>query len=554
VRENMFVPQKGVVIDTLSQAIVNNRSGSNVERLYSLFTDTRLSYGKTFNNIHSLSVNTGFRFSDSKMESDYGFGYNSATDEYVTVGQGQAALRSVGGQNGNWRSLNVYGNMDYDLHKKYFWSFNLAADASSRFGSQISSSNQVLINDQPFALLPSASAAWLISSENFLAGNKFIDLLKLRTSFGYVGNDDIGNYTSRQYYLSQNFLGAQGLVRANIANPDLKWEMIEKFNVGLDAGIFNERLNMSIDDMLIQEPINTISGFDYALTNNGGMRTHGLEVGLNGRILNKSLKWDAGLNVSMYRNEITKLPMTRFTSNYAGATILTERGLPSNLFYGYKTDGIYKSNAEAGASNLSVVDGNGTKAAFGGGDVRFIDLNSDQIIDEKDRQVIGNPNPDFVGMFSNKLSYKRFSFDALLTFSVGNDIYNFIRRDLEGMNGLQNQTPIVLNRWRADGQETNVPKVAIGDPSGNSRFSDRWIEDGSYLRLRTISLSYDVPMKTKAFKYTRVYLTGNNLFTFTKYLGYDPEFSASDNVFQQGIDTGLTPQFKTVQLGVRVGL
>ena len=122
------------------------------------------------------------------------------------------------------------------------------------------------------------------------------------------------------------------------------------------------------------------------------------------------------------------------------------------------------------------------------------------------------------------------------------------------MNGLQNQTPIVLNRWRANGQETNVPRVAIGDPKGNSRFSDRWIEDGSYLRLRTVSLSYDVPMKTKAFKYTRVYLTANNLFTITKYLGYDPEFSASDNVFQQGIDTGLTPQFKTVQLGLRVGL
>ncbi|MEJ6980708.1 SusC/RagA family TonB-linked outer membrane protein [Pedobacter sp. P351] len=559
VRENIFIPEKGFLSDTLSQGVARNRSGSNVERLYSIFTDTRLSFDKTFDNTHTLSTNVGFRFNDNKMEADYGLGYNSATDDYVTVGQGQAILRQISGQNGSWRWLNMYANAGYDLFNKYFVNVNLAVDGSSRFGKNVS--DGLKLGSNSFAVLPSVSAGWLISSENFLANNKAIELLKLRASYGLVGNDDIGNYTAKQYYRTQNFLGAQGLVRGNIPNTALKWESIEKFNIGLDASFLNERLNLTADlfnntthDMLVQEPVNTITGFDFAFSNNSGMKSNGVELGLNGRLLNKSIKWDMGLNVSTYKTEITKIPGDRMLTNYAGGTILTQKGLEGNLFYGYKTNGVYSTSAEATAANLASRRNDGTVLAFKAGDVRFVDTNGDNFIDEDDRQVIGNPNPDFVGMYTNTLSWKRFSFDAMFSFSKGNDIYNAVRRDLESMNGTQNQSPMVMNRWRAEGQVTNVPRATFGDPNENSRFSDRWIEDGSYIRLRTISLSYDVPFNAKALKYAKLYLIGNNVFTSTKYLGYDPEFSATNSVFTQGIDTGLEPQFRTVQLGVRIGL
>ena len=559
VRENIFIPEKGVVADTLTKAIAENRSGTNTERLYSIFNDTRLSFNQTFNNIHSLSTNVGFRFNDSKMETDLGLGYNSATDEFISVGNGQAALRKINGQNGNWRSLNLYGNADYAFRKKYFASFNIAADKSSRFGKDAPS----------VALMPSLSAGWLVSSENFLAENKFIELLKLRASYGLVGNDDLGNYSSRQYYISQNFLGFQGLVRGNVANSSLQWETIGKFNIGVDASVLKERLSLSFDvfknhtyDMLIQEPVPTISGFDYTLTNNGGMKSSGIELGINARVLNNAVKLDMGFNIATYRNEITKVPNDRILTNYAGATILSQTGLAANLFYGYRTNGVYSSQAEATASGLFNKDLAGNIISVQAGDMRFVNTydspadiaNNIHVIDENDRQVIGNPNPDFTGMFSNSLSWKRLSMNLMFTFSKGNDIYNSLRSSLESMDGIENQLPSVNNRWRADGQVTSIPKAAIGDPTGNARFSDRWIEDGSYLRLRTLSVSYDVPMKARALKYTKVYLTGNNLFTISKYLGYDPEFSAGERIFTQGIDTGLEPQFKTIQLGVRVGL
>jgi hypothetical protein len=157
-------------------------------------------------------------------------------------------------------------------------------------------------------------------------------------------------------------------------------------------------------------------------------------------------------------------------------------------------------------------------------------------------------------MFSNVLSYKRFTFDAIVTFTGGNDIYNYVRRGLESMNGIENQTMKMVGRWKTEGQITNVPRASFDDPNQNARFSDRWIENGSYLRLRTVSLAYDVPVKNIGIKSARVYLTGNNLFTVSNYLGYDPEFSVSSSVFAQGIDTGLEPQFRTVQVGVRIGL
>jgi len=560
VREDGFYPSTGIAPLNFSTFVANDEAFANVQRLFSLYNDTHLQYSHEINKSNQVSANLGFRFNNSNAESDYGYGFNTASDDFVSLSGANSATRIVGGTLGKWNWLNTYANVDYNALNKYFLSFNIAVDGSSRFGTEIPGA--LGINGSKYAVLPSVAASWLVSSEKFMADNKFIELLKLRASYGLVGNDDIGNYSSKSLYTSQNFLSRQGLVPLGIGNPGIQWESVAKLNLGLDAGFFGERLNVSVDvyndktsKMLIYQQANSGTGFTYALTNSGAMRNNGIELDITGRVINKSnLKWDMGLNLSANRNKVTALPDGNIITSYGGATMITQVGQPANLFYGYKTNGVYTSNAEAAASGLSNKLASGYTAAFQGGDVRFVDVNGDKVIDEKDKQVIGNPNPDLIGAYSNRITYKRFSLDAMFAFSLGNDIYNGTRASLESLSGVQNQTLSAVNRWRVDGQVTNVPRASYGDPQANSRFSDRWIENGSYLRLRTVSISYNVPIKGNVLRSATVYATGNNLFTMTKYLGYDPEFSASGSIFSRGVDVGLEPMVTSMQLGIRIGL
>lgn len=561
VRESLFIPRLGVANDTLANGqIADSRLGSQVQRLFNVYSDTYVSYNRSFNSNNILSVNLGTRYTRSEAKDNLNLGYNSGIDQLISVDNGDAALRVTGGDLGAYRWLNNYFNANYQLYNKYIFGFNVAADASSRFGTQVPGA--LSIGGLSYAVLPSASAAWLLSSEKFMSNANFVELLKLRASYGLTGNDDIGNYTARQYYVSQNLLGLEGLTRANYGNPALQWETNKKLDVGLDASFFQERLNITADvyrnttdHMITQLPLNSISGIVYQLTNSGAMQTKGLEFSVSGRVIdNRNFKWDLGFNISAYRNKITSLPGNSMVNQYAGANILTQVGLPAGMFYGYKTNGVYVTNAQAAAANIQVQTSPNTLVLQQGGDVRFEDVNNDHIIDSKDMQVIGNPNPDYTGGISTQFTYKRISLNALFTFSHGNSIYNYTRRQLESENSTQNQTLAILQRWRTDGQQTNIPRASYGDPSGNSSFSDRWIEDGSYLRLRTLSVSYDVPLKYKFVKYIKIYATGSNLLTFTKYMGYDPEFAVNENILLQGIDTTLEPQFKTIQLGLRIGI
>ena len=563
VRENVFIPREGVANDTTSAGgqfvIADSRLGNQVQRMFDFYNDTRLSYNRTFNNVHQLDAFLGLRFKQSDFELASSSGFNSAIDELVYI-QNSAVGRRTAGEIGTYRWLSNYLSANYQLYNRYILGMNLALDGSSRFGSD--ALQGLNIDGVKFAFLPSVSAAWLISSEKFMSGVKPIEFLKMRVSYGLTGNDDIGNYTARQYYVSQNLLGLQGLVRGNLGNSELQWERNKKFNLGLDASFLGERLTFSADyfsnkteKMLVQDSLPTFTGFPYTFTNKGGMQTRGFEIGVNSRIINKNnFKWDLGFNISKYKNEITELPGGRLESSYAGATVLTQVGLPAGVFYGFKTNGVYASNAEATGAGTRVLNPEGDLIPQQGGDMRFVDVDGNNIIDDRDRQVIGDANADFFGGLNTALSYKRFSVNALLTFSKGNDIYNYPRRQLESQNGLGNQSQAILNRWRGEGQVTNIPRASFGDPSGNSAFSDRWIEDGSYMRLRTVSVSYDVPASSKVIKYIRVYLTGNNLLTFSRYLGYDPEVTGGESVLLQGFDTSDQPQYKTVQMGLRIGI
>ena len=558
-KESVFMPNAGINHDILASGIITNETQQLRNHLLQLNSDFRLTYKRNFDFVHNLAARLGVRYQSSDAELDWGKAYNTSSDEMKTLGDGKNTLAQVGGSLGNWKSISNYANIDYGYANRYFVSLSAALDGSSRFGSE---ANGVNLGKHVFGLFPSVNGAWLISAENFMKDQQLFDVLKLRAGYSITGNDDIGNYSSRYYYVSQGLLGAYGLLRGNIPNAGLKWETNKKAVIGVDASLLKERLNISLDvynsktkDLISVKELSTISGFGYAIMNDGSLQNNGIDLNISGRIIDrKNLKWDASLNISAYKNTLLSLSTDEELHTIAGGVVRTKVGAPVAQFYGYQTDGILNSTDEATEANLKIKNPYGVEYAFNAGDVKFVDNEKDGIINEADMTVIGDPNPDFFGSIVNGIQYKRFSLNTIFTFMVGNDVYNALRANLESMNGLDNQTNAIVGRWKYDGQQTTTPKATWGDPMGNARFSDRWIEDGSYLRLKSLTLSYELPLKTGFINSAQVYVTGNNLLTFTNYLGYDPEFSISQSPIYAGIDTGVSPQPRTVLLGVKIGL
>jgi TonB-linked SusC/RagA family outer membrane protein len=557
--ENIFLPQSGINHSPLPNAVVTNESQQLRNILFQINTDTRLTYQRTFDYVNDLSIHLGSRFQSSKNELDWGKGYNSASDDMKTVGDGQNSLAQIGGSLGDWNSVSNYLNVEYGYLNRYFLSSNTALDGSSRFGDD---AKGVKLFNNTFGLFPSLNAAWLISSENFMKHQHVFDLLKLRGGYSVTGNDDMGNYSAQYYYTSQSFLGSYGLVRANIPNTKLSWETNRKEFAGFDASFLKERLNMSVDlfisktsDLISLKNINTASGIGVAIYNDGELQNKGIDINLNARMINMSkFKWDVGLNVSTYKNILLSKSTDESFTSIDGGIVRTKVGSPIGQFYGYQTNGVYSTQAEATTAGLKIQNTDGTSIPFTAGDVKFVDQNKDGIINEKDMKVIGDPNPDFIGSFTNNFQLGRFSLNTLFTFSVGNDVYNALRSNLESMTNNDNQTISAIYRWKVDGQVTNTPKAVWGDPMGNSRFSSRWIEDGSFARLKSITLAYDIPLKTGFISNAQIYVTGSNLLTFTKYLGYDPEFSTGTSPLNYGVDNGVSPQPRSVLFGIKVGL
>ncbi|MFT3737829.1 MAG: SusC/RagA family TonB-linked outer membrane protein [Breznakibacter sp.] len=553
-RENIFIPGNGVPPDTLINGVVENQLKERVFRYLSINNDSRVSYDNTFCYLHSLSGVVGARLNINNMEDDWGADFNSANDQILTLGGGNYLLRQKGGSIGEWSSLTYYANINYDYAKKYFLGISAALDGSSRFGEK---ANGLEMFDTRFGFFPSVAGAWLLTSEPFMANQNLFETLKLRASYGLTGNDDIGNYTSRRYYTEVNYLVFQGIRLGNIWNPKLSYEKNYKLNFGADIALAKERLNLSVDvfnnkttDMFDLVVANVLSGMDGYYANVGGFTTTGVDLHVNTRLLNRPVRWDMGIVLQKYVTKVDELWDQRREQTIYGANILTQEGEPLGLFYGYKTKGVFATSADAANSGLK----DEYSKAFGAGDVIFEDFYGDGIIDEKDKQVIGDPTPDFSGEFYTRLKCKSFTLDASLGFSVGGDVFNYMRYSLEKMDNLENQTQAVLNRWQYEGQVTDMPKATYGDPMGNARFSDRWIEDGSYARLKNVTLSYLIPIKFGFFKRAEIYASAINLVTFTKYKGLDPEFSMNGYSLSRGIDLGLVPQNKAFLVGIKIGL
>lgn len=557
-RENIFMPSEGLIHQSLTSSDVERQMQSEVARYLQYYFDTHLGYRRSFDRKHHLSAVLGMRYQTNGMNGNWIDAYNSSSDDLRTVGYGVLELASVTSLMGEWKWLSYYLNGDYNYRNKYFLSYNMSIDGSSRFGKEASG---MKLGGSVFGVFPSLTAAWLLSSEDFINMPAWVELLKLRAGYSATGNDGIGNYNSQTLYTSQKLLTKfRGLVRGNIGNPALKWETVHKMNIGIDAALFNERLIVTLDlfnnvtkDLMIWKQTKDYVGITSYVENDGTMKNTGFEIGINGRIVNGDFKWDLGVNIAKYKNEITELSQDYMTE-IAGATILTAKGNPLGLFYGYKTDGVYATTEEARAAGLNIGLADGTKMPFQAGDVRFVKQTAGDVLDASDMTVIGDPNPDWYGSIVNRMQWKRFTLNAVFTYSLGNDVYNAVRAKFESMKGFDNQTINVANRWMKEGHVTTTPRAVWGDPMENSRFSDRWIEDGSYLRLKSLSLSYDIPLKATFIRGLQVYVTGLNLITFTNYLGYDPEFSAMQSPLYYGVDMGITPNPRSLMVGVKLGL
>ena len=310
------------------------------------------------------------------------------------------------------------------------------------------------------------------------------------------------------------------------------------------------------NNLLVYSPIDAYFGDDYQPTNSGKMQNRGMDFNLFIRILdNSSLKWDLQANYSIVRNRILEIGGDKIVNEIQGADIVNMVGEPANSFYGYLFEGVYASKTDA----QSVGYVNDKAMPYGGGDAMYTDLSGpgdgpDKVINQYDKVAIGSPFPDHYGGITSRLKFKRWMFEVFVYGVGGNEVYNYIRYRNESMSGLQNQSINVLNRWEYDGQETDVPRALYDDPIGNSSFSTRWIEDGSFLRIKNISLSYTIPDKFLAFRNAQFYVSASNLLTLSNYLGYDPEFSISRSNIGQGIDYGITPQPRQFIVGIRLGL
>ena len=541
-----------------------------------IYNDTRVTWEKKAG-YHNFNAFGGFRFSNFAYDSNFMSAHNTGNDKLPDV-KAEYDYATTDGEENVWRNMSYYANLDYNYQNKYYLQGSLAAETSSRFGRETEGGIQFA--GVSWGIFPSLQAGWLVSAEPFF-NTDVVNVLKLRAGIDYSGNDNISNNAAFSYFENVQYSDKlMGVKLANIENQAIQWETTRRLNLGLDMQAFNNRLRISGDvfhnttnNLLTLKELSYLTGLQYYWCNGGAMNNTGATVNITGRAINtKDWKWEVGANIGTYKNEVTKLPdgttfnsqkdgaLYGYTTDIYDATVLTAVGQAAGVFFGYETDGVYASAADVPVNEktglpLSTQDVNtGILTPFEAGDVKFVDQDGNGIINLQDRVIIGNPNPDLYGNISSNLMYKNFSLSATLNYSLGNDVYNYQRSLLEGGSSFYNQTTAVTNRWKTEGDITDMPRASYGDPKGNNRFSDRWIEDGSYIRLKDITLAYNVPVKASWLQGLTVWCAGTNLLTFSKYLGSDPEFSFSNNVLYQGIDNGLLGQSRSFQLGVKINL
>jgi len=555
---------------------VQNLTKSMFSKETSIMSDTRLEYKHQWAE-HTLNAYGGLRFSS------FVFDDNEPESQYATAGNDKTPdlggdFAEATGTDDSWRSLTWYANADYNYRQRYFLQVSLAVESSSRFGRKASG---LKIGGVRWGVFPSVQAGWAVTNEAWFPKTKGLNYLLLRAGWDLSGNDDINNYAARTSFGVTKYLWhSTGAQLNNIGNEEISWEKTRKINLGFKAYLLNNRVGIDFDyylnhtsDLLTLKNFESpVAGITNYWSNGGSLDNTGYELTITVKpVVSRNLSLEVGASMGHYVNKVKSLPNDRLlyvdgtlsakgytTSIYGTSNIATIVGQPVGLFYGYRTHGVFATDADAKAAGkggyLYYRDATGARQYFQAGDVWFDDINGDGEIGEADRTIIGNPNPDIYGNIFLNLTWKRFNLYAGLNYSLGNDVYNYQRSILEGGNNFYNQTTAMTNRWRTEGQQTDIPRAAYGDPMGNSRFSDRWIEDGSYLRLKTLRLSYQVPVDFSWLPGLAVWAEANNLFTLTHYVGSDPEFSVANSVLYQGIDAGNVALGRAFTMGLKINL
>ncbi|MBP1613511.1 MAG: Outer rane cobalamin receptor protein [Bacteroidetes bacterium] len=516
-------------------------------KAFTYLWDNYFVFDRTFAEKHHLELMAGssaqWNETDNMSAQVNGFMFDNVKE----MSNGEEMF-SIGGTSSEWSLLSFMGRLNYSYNNRYLLTATIRRDGSSRFGK-----------NNRWGTFPSVSAAWRMSEEEwFPKENLFINDLKVRAGYGVTGNQEIGNYgyvatyNTGVYPFGTTSTDATALVSTTLSNPNIHWEEVAQANIGADLALFNLRVNLSLDaymkntsDMLVKASIPITSGYEdttTTYTNAGKVRNKGFEASLRTLNLQGPLSWETIITATYNKNEIRDLnsetPM--YTNQYNNSYLtMLKAGYPINVFYGYVTDGIFQNADEVAKHSTQV----GAEA----GDIRFRDLNNDGVISDNDRTVIGNPNPNWFFSMNNRLTYKGFELSVFLQGVSGNDIYNVNNIDNEGMGSAYNQTTATLNRWTGEGTSNSMPRAVWADPNQNCRVSNRFVEDGSYLRIKNITLGYTLPkqwLEKIQLDNARVYFSCENVATITGYSGFDPEVDVN------GIDSNRYPISRTYSVGV----
>lgn len=524
-----------------------------------VINENYLTYSKTVAEQHDLSVLGGYSFQKTKVENWGARSQSFITNDVSVWNLGSGSVFQAPNSNLSESQLvSYFGRVNYGFKNRYLLTFNARYDGSSNFSK-----------NAKWAFFPSGALAWNIMNEDFMKNVTFLDAWKIRTSYGVTGNQAINPYqTLARFSSTLTVIGGKQVnaVRpTTVSNENLTWETTTQMDIGTDISFLNNRFNLSLDyynritkDLLFSVPLPQYSGFETQLKNIGKVENKGIEMGLNSKILTGKLKWEVDFNISANRNKVLELPNNTDIQYGAGPghmiglgnTQILRVGQPVGTFYGWVYDGVYQANDK-------FLPGGGFETIAGG--EKFRDLNADGKLDANDRQIVGNPNPDFIWGVNSDFKFNNFDLNIFLQGSQGNDLLSFTLLEIESMASPYNSTTRALNRWTPTNTNTDLPVRSI---SRSQRVSTRWVYDGSYARLKNLSIGYNLPnglIGKKFISKVRIYASAQNILTFTSYPGYDPEVnynsagSGSNANRNLGLDYGSYPNAKSYTIGLNIG-
>ncbi len=549
-RQNVFVP--GITQRTIMP--LNNMLAINTVRsaegtTTNTYFNLNLDYHNTFDAIHDVKARVGSQIAQNYTEYDAGTGYNTANDFYKTLNNVVSSSRTYFGYIDVWNWLNFNADVQYLYNHQVAVGLGLTADASSASGP-----------DAPmFQLYPSLNVAWL-TKNSLLSEYDFIDKLNLRAEIFSTGNSRFSSSLSKYHYINKVFRELSGLVRAGVPNTEIVPERNTTASMGIDASFHGNRFDITLDmyntrnsNLIMPVSISSAFGVNYLYSNVATTNNTGIEFGVKASVIRtKDLNWYVGATLSSNADKVISLggQDEMVLEMEDGSAIRTKVGEQVYAFYGYQTRGIIASSTQAATAGK---DGQPLRTFVGTdfqpGDVLFVDQNNDGVIDDRDRVNLGSAKPKFYGNLNTAIRYKDIEVSAVLAYSYGNKMYNAVRRSMESMSDFGNQLITVNRRWTYDGQQTDMPRANYGDPMGNSRFSDRWIEDASFIKLKELMLTYHLKDFMKG---TTIFVAGENLLTLTNYLGYDPETMYSYDVSMRGFDYAKVGHPRSVKLGFKI--